>query len=211
MFPKGSVGHVANVAGSTVTVTNRTGTDTVLVSLSTKYFQKGATPTGVSQGELVSAFGLPDSATPGGIGAQVVAIFRPPPPQPQPQTPAPTTQPPSPDLRLSLSLPVRRPSPTARLTSRDPSQLDVPQSGGPATRGRTGHAQGTPTPTNRSWGGHFGAGVWFRRILEADSADSAGTTSDKSTATIGAPTGAPGQSLRGSARDLVAFGQPGYA
>jgi len=77
VFPERVSGRVANVSGSTVTVTNRRETDTVLVSPSTKYYEKGTTPTGVSQGELVSAFGLPDSSTQGELDAQVVAIFGP--------------------------------------------------------------------------------------------------------------------------------------
>ncbi len=69
----------------------------MLVSPSTKYFEKGATPTGVSVGQVVTAFGLPDPSTPGELDAQVVAIFTqatPPQPLPQPQThPHPQPQP----------------------------------------------------------------------------------------------------------------------
>ena len=101
VFPEKVGGRVTNVAGSTVTLTNRRGTDTVIVSASTKYYQKGASPTAVSDGEVVSVFGLPDPSTPGELDAQVVAIFGPgtqpqpqpqiqPRPQPQPQ-PQPTT------------------------------------------------------------------------------------------------------------------------
>ena len=46
VFPEKVSGRVTNVAGSTVTLTNRRGTDTVIVSPSTKYYEKGATPTG---------------------------------------------------------------------------------------------------------------------------------------------------------------------
>jgi hypothetical protein len=92
VFPEKVSGRVTNVAGSTVTLTNRRGTDTLIVSPSTKYYQKGATPTAVSDGEVVTVFGLPDPSTPTELDAQVVAIFGPgtspqpqPPPQPKPQ------------------------------------------------------------------------------------------------------------------------------
>ena len=92
VFPERVSGRVINVAGSTLTLSNRHGTDTVLVSSDTKYFEKGTSPTGVSDGEQVIAFGLPDSTTPGALDAQVVAIFGPTPqPQPQPAPPTPTT------------------------------------------------------------------------------------------------------------------------
>ncbi len=79
-------GRVTNVAGSTVRLTNKRGTDTVIVSSSTKYYEKGASPTTISNGEVVTVFGLPDAGTPGELDAQVVAIFSPAtPPQPQPQ------------------------------------------------------------------------------------------------------------------------------
>lgn len=95
VFPEKVSGRVTNVAGSTVTLTNKRGTDTVIVSPSTKYYEKGATPTAVSDGEVVTVFGLPDPGTPGELDAQVVAVFSPatppqPHPQAQPQTP-PTT------------------------------------------------------------------------------------------------------------------------
>jgi hypothetical protein len=96
VFPERVSGRVSNVAGSTVTLRNRRGTDTVLVSPNTKYYEKGTSPTGVSDGQLVTAFGLPDATTPGDeLDAQVVAIFGPA-PQPAPQpvpTPAPATTP----------------------------------------------------------------------------------------------------------------------
>src|SRR5580700_3138393 len=77
VFPETVGGRVTNVAGSTVTLTNRRGTVTVIVSPSTKYYQKGATPSAVSDGEVVNVFGLPDPGTPGKLDAQVVAIFGP--------------------------------------------------------------------------------------------------------------------------------------
>ena len=91
VFPERVDGSVTNVAGSTVTLTNKRGADTVILSPNTKYDQKGATPTGVSDGEGVTVFGLPDPGTPGELDAQIVAIFSPPAQaQPQPQPPAPT-------------------------------------------------------------------------------------------------------------------------
>ena len=77
VFPEKVGGRVTNVAGSTVTLTNKRGTDTVIVSSSTKYYEKGASPTAVSNGEVVTVFGLPDAGTPGELDAQVVAIFSP--------------------------------------------------------------------------------------------------------------------------------------
>ena len=95
VFPEKVSGRVTNVAGSTVTLTNKRGTDTVIVSPSTKYYEKGATPTAVSDGEVVTVFGLPDAGTPGELDAQVVAIFGPAtPPQPHPQPAQPSQQPP---------------------------------------------------------------------------------------------------------------------
>jgi hypothetical protein len=98
VFPEKVGGRITNVAGSTVTLTNKRGTDTVIVSSSTKYYEKGASPTAVSNGEVVTVFGLPDAGTPGELDAQVVAIFSPPTPtptptQPQPQTTRPQPQP----------------------------------------------------------------------------------------------------------------------
>ena len=100
VFPEELGGRVTNVAGSTVTLTNKRGTDTVVVSPSTKYYEKGASPTALSNGEVVTVFGLPDAGTPGELDAQVVAIFSPatpprpqqPPPQQRPATTAAVTQ-----------------------------------------------------------------------------------------------------------------------
>jgi hypothetical protein len=160
VFPRRVTGRVTSVSGTTVVVSNRKGGDTVLVSPSTRYFEKGTTPTGVRQGELVSAFGLPDSTTPGDLDAQVVAIFGPqqPQPQPQPQAPAPVTP--------SQPQPEAQPQPVGPTTGADnraphagpAPQPGVPQAGGPVTTGRSGHAQGAPSPTHGSWGGHGGPG-----------------------------------------------------
>jgi hypothetical protein len=94
VFPERLGGRVTNVAGSTVTLTNQRGTHTVIGSPSTNYYEKGASPTAVSNGEAVTIYGLPDAGTPGELDAQVVAIFGPgtppqPPAQPQPQQPQP--------------------------------------------------------------------------------------------------------------------------
>jgi Domain of unknown function (DUF5666) len=95
VLPERVSGRVTNIAGSTITLSNRRGTDIVLVSSDTKYYEKGTTPTGVSDGEQVTAFGLPDTTTPGALDAQIVAIFNsatPPQPHPTPQpAPTPTT------------------------------------------------------------------------------------------------------------------------
>ena len=135
VLPERVSGRVTNVAGSTVTLNNRRGTDTVLVSANTKYFQKGASPTGVSDGELVSAFGLPDSGTSTDLDAHVVAIFS---PTPQPQ-PTPTTQ------------PAPQPQPAPRRTHsrrRTPSSPDgpAPPRGRPQRRSRTAPPAGAGRP-----------------------------------------------------------------
>ena len=74
VFPEELGGRVATVAGPTVMLTDKRGTDTVIVSPSTKYSQKGADPTGVSDGEVVTVFGLPGAGTPGELDAEVLAI-----------------------------------------------------------------------------------------------------------------------------------------
>ena len=86
-------GRVTNVSGSTLTVATRHGSETVDVSPDTRYLEKGASPTGVGTGELITALGLPDPSTPAALDAQVVVIFSPPhlqtvptPPRPQPQS-----------------------------------------------------------------------------------------------------------------------------
>jgi hypothetical protein len=90
VFPERVSGRVTNIAGSTITLSNRRGTHTLIVSSDTKYYEKGTSPTGTSDGEQVIAFGLPDSTMPGALDAQVVAILGPT-PQPHPQpTPPPT-------------------------------------------------------------------------------------------------------------------------
>jgi hypothetical protein len=86
VVPERVGGRVTNVSGSTLTVTNRHGTETVTVTPDTKYLEKDATPAGVSDGELITAFGLPDPSTPGDVDAKVITIFSPP-PQPQPGGP----------------------------------------------------------------------------------------------------------------------------
>ena len=158
VFPEKLGGRVTNVAGSTVTLTNKRGTDTVIVSPSTKYYEKGASPTAVSNGEVVTVFGLPDAGTPGELDAQVVAIFSPATP-PQPQQPA---QPRS--SRPCLSRPSRprrrsrrghasglprssRPSPRRRPTA-PPAGIGRPRAGrrSPTRRGEPRHCRDTGTP-----------------------------------------------------------------
>jgi hypothetical protein len=163
VFPERVSGRVTNVSGSTVTLSNHKGTDAVVVSPSTKYFEKGATPSSVSQGELVSAFGLPDSSTPGELDAQVIAIFGPqvspqpwPHPQPQP-APAPAPQPQSPTpVTQSEPRPV---VPATGATTQSPHVgAPTPQGGGPVAEAWGGHTQDAPSSTHGSWGGHSGQG-----------------------------------------------------
>jgi hypothetical protein len=154
VFPEKVGGRVTNVAGSTVTLTNRRGTDTVIVSPSTRYYQKGATPTAVSDGGVVSVFGLPDPGTPGELDAQVVAIFGPatqpqPLPQPQPQTrPQPTTAvTQQPRVGNPQVQPAAPHAPTPGPAGGDSPTPNVPSSphgpsGGPGTQGAAGPRSG---------------------------------------------------------------------
>ncbi len=97
-------GRVATVAGPTVMLTDKRGTDTVIVSPSTRYYQKGADPTGVSDGEMVTVFGLPDAGTTGELDAQVLAIFNPAtPPQPQIRLPQREPQQPNPPTTTAVT------------------------------------------------------------------------------------------------------------
>jgi hypothetical protein len=90
VFPEELGGRVTTLAGWTVTLTNKRGTETVVVSPSTKYYEKGASPTALSNGEVVTVLGLPDAGMPDELDAQVVAIFSPATP-PRPQQTQPTT------------------------------------------------------------------------------------------------------------------------
>jgi hypothetical protein len=153
VLPERASGRVTNVAGSTVTLSNRHGTHTVLVSSDTKYYEKGTSPAGVSDGEQIVAFGLPDTSTPGALDAQVVAIFG-----PQPQLPPPTTAAVTPGAQPGGPHP----------------QPDVPQipsapnttswnhpapSGAPFTHGPSGGQGnwGGPGPRGATRGGGFGS------------------------------------------------------
>ena len=155
VFPERVSGRVANVSGSTLTVTNRRGTDTVLVSPSTKYYEKGTTPTGVSQGELVSAFGVPDSSTRGELDAQVVAIFGPQPPTPvtqqQPQPPTPVTHP----QPVAPTSGAGAPAPHFGTPTVQPGD---PESGGQTPMGWNRPTPNGGTSSHGSWGGHGGPG-----------------------------------------------------
>jgi hypothetical protein len=134
VFPETVSGRVSRVSGSTVTLTTRRGTETVLVSPDTKYYEKGATPTDVSPGERVTAFGLPDPSTVGALDAQIVAIFNAPPqpePQPQPQTDA------------------VNPGPQVG----PPAQPAPPQGATQGPGGWNGSAPHAPTAPHGSWGG----------------------------------------------------------
>lgn len=163
VFPERVDGSVTNVAGSTVTLTNKRGADTVIVSPSTKYNQKGATPTGVSAGEGVTVFGLPDPGAPGELDAQVVSICNPQ-PQPQQQPPAPQVTQPQPTTGAVTQWPNGSPaaaqpaaphSPPAGGWSapNGPSAPHGPQ-GGPAAVG----AQG---PRDGGFGGQGSGGPGF--------------------------------------------------
>ncbi len=137
VFPERVDGRVTNVAGSTVTLTNKRGADTVILSPSTKYYQKGRTPTGVSNGEGVTVFGLPDPGTPGGLDAQVVAIFSPP-VQPQPRPPAPQSTQPQPPV------PQPQPQPTTAAVTQ------WPRGAAPATQSAAPPTGGWPSPSGPS-------------------------------------------------------------
>ena len=203
VFPNRVGGRVTSVSGSTLTLSNRKGDDTVLVSPSAKYYEKGTTPTGVSQGELVSAFGLPDSTTPGDLDAQVVAIFGPRPPQTRPQAPAPVTQSqPRPEAQPQPAGPTTEPDAQAHHPGPAP-QHDGPQSGARGPRGGPATPRARPRRPTDPWVGTAGLAVL------KDSAHSAGTTSDKGTPTNRAPTGPRASPPRPDpARGPVASGQP---
>ena len=83
VLPESASGKVTDVSGSIVTVASRWGSRTVVLGPSTTYTEKDATPSGVSDGEFVVAWGLPDPTTPSAIDAQSVHIVASPPAQPQ--------------------------------------------------------------------------------------------------------------------------------
>lgn len=132
VFPEKVSGRVTNVAGSTITLSNRHGAETVLVSSDTKYYEKGTSPTGVTDGEQVVAFGLPDTTTPGALEAQVVAIFG---PHQQPTPPA-------------------TPSTTPTTTAVTPES----QPGRPLTQPPAPQVPGAPSTTSWNHSGPGGAG-----------------------------------------------------
>jgi len=159
VFPEQVGGRLTNVAGSTVTLSNRRGSATVFVSSDTKYYEKGTSPSGVSNGEQVVAFGLPDTTTPGALDAQVVAIFGPQPkPQPQPTAaPTPTTAAVTPGVHPGAP----QVQPAAPQIPGAPSTTGWNHSGpsGPAlTHGSPGGPGnvGGPGPQGGSSGGGFG-------------------------------------------------------
>jgi hypothetical protein len=93
VLPKSASGKVTGVPGSIVTVATRRGSRTLVLSPTTTYTEKDATPSGVSDGEFVVASGLPDPNTPSAIDAQKVFIETSPTAsqgllKPQPQTTA---------------------------------------------------------------------------------------------------------------------------
>jgi hypothetical protein len=167
VFPERVSGRVTNVAGSTITLSNRRGTKTALVSSDTKYYEKGTSPTGVSDGEQVVAFGLPDTSTPGALDAQVVAIFGPQPPraEPKPELQRQPTQPPTP--ATAAVTPGAQPGgphvppPTPQIPSA-PSATSwnhAAPSGAPFTHGSSGGPGnwGGPGPRGESHGGGLGS------------------------------------------------------
>ena len=91
VLPESASGKVTDVSGSIVTVASRWGSRTLVLSPTTTYTEKDATPSGVSDGEFVVASGLPDPTTPSAIDAQrlyIVASPTAPPNSPKPQTTA---------------------------------------------------------------------------------------------------------------------------
>jgi hypothetical protein len=170
VFPERVSGRVANVAGSTVALANKRGTDTVIVSSSTQYYQKDATPTAVSDGEIVTVFGLPDASTPSELDAQVVAIFSPaaqpqPPQPPQPPTQQPEPTPPATAAVTQGAQPGKpEPQPTAPKAPPAGGGWSAP-SGQPAPHGNWSGpgAPGGPVPRGGgSPGGYGGQGFGHR-------------------------------------------------
>jgi hypothetical protein len=153
VFPERVSGRVTNVAGSTITLSNRRSTETALVSSDTKYYEKGTSPTGVSDGEQIVAFGLPDTSTPGALDAQVVAIFGPQ-PQPQPRPTAavtPGAQPGGPHVQPAAP---QIPSAPSTTSWDHPAPSGAPFTHGPS--GGPGNWAG-PGPQGASHGGGFGS------------------------------------------------------
>jgi hypothetical protein len=176
VFPERAGGTVTSMSGSTVTLASRYGSRTVLVSPSTAYVEKNASPTGVSTGEVVVVSGLPDSTTPATLDAQRVFIVSPPAPappsQPQPVTGgtptngAPTAAAVHPPVQTSKPLPSSE-GPPASQPQQQPSS-SAPGQGGPGVaryNGSPGIAQrGGPAGGSQGWshggnsGGSFGGG-----------------------------------------------------
>lgn len=163
-------GRVSNVSGSTLTVTTRDGTDSVIVTADTKYLEKDATPTGVTAGEIITAFGLPDPSTPGALDAQIISIFSPPPAQPV--TPAPVPQPPAPQPQPQPQpQPVAASQPQAVAPASPPSHsgwtpgqpaTPHPDDGqGPVGWGRSTPSQGSPVPHGSANGHGLSGGSGF--------------------------------------------------
>jgi hypothetical protein len=186
VFPDSASGKVTDVTGSTITLASPWGgSRSLVVSPSTTYSEKDATPSEVSDGEVVSATGLPDPTTPDAIDAQSVSIVspsvsaffaalpsgeRPCPPQPQSE---PTAQP---QVATAYSAPSGLVSHQAQPTppvgqpssvpaSRGPSPTPYPDSGGfgSAPRGNEfpGHGfggSGGPGPPGAGHQGGPGAG-----------------------------------------------------
>ena len=170
VFPERVSGRVTNVAGSTIMLSNRHGTDTVLVSSSTKYFQRGARPTGVTDGEQVSAFGLPDATTPGDLDAQVVAVFSDPVAAPAAAdatttapAPAPHTQQPTTDAATSGQHGVPQVQPAAPQPNRTPGWDGSPPDGGSFPHGPAGGPGSAGGPGPRGPHGSSQPGFGGRR------------------------------------------------
>jgi hypothetical protein len=166
VLPERSSGRVTNVAGSTVTLSNRHGTHTVLVSSDTKYYEKGTSPTGVSDGDQIVAFGLPDTSTPGALDAQVVAIFGPQPSQPKPELqPRPTAAvTPAPQPGVPHVPPAAPQIPSAPNTTswNQPAPTGAPFTHGPSGGQGKGN-WGGPGPQGATHGGGFGSPAFGHR------------------------------------------------
>jgi hypothetical protein len=189
VFPDSAGGKVTDVSGSTITLVSPWGgSRSLVVSPSTTYSERNATPSALSDGEVVFGSGLPDPTTPGAIDAQSITIMspstsayftalpsgeRPCPPQPQS---APTAQAPvataysAPSGLVSHQAqpaqPATGPSPVP--APKGPSPTADPHSGGfgsaPSGHEFPGHGiGGSGSPASPGAGHQGGPGAGFGR------------------------------------------------
>lgn len=87
-------GRVVGVNGSTIRLAERHGQRAFVVSPATRYVEGGTAVTGVTNGEFVTAFGMPAAPAPAEMVASYVDITGAPPVPPRPVSPPPVVSPP---------------------------------------------------------------------------------------------------------------------